>query len=177
MSHTQSKDREKTIDLPPKGPRNPDPLTDAAGAHPIETGIGAAVGGAATGAVVGAVGGPLGAVAGGIAGGAVAGGLLGKGVGEAIDPTSEDTWIGNLIHGRQPAPTEEDLAAQRRAFRYGAMAQSRLCGKAFREAEPDLRAGWVATETAEWDRVRDSVRAGFDRTMELPCPSGSCGIH
>lgn len=177
MSQTRTTDREKTVDLPPKGPNNPDPLTHAAGAHPIEAGVGAALVGAASGAAVGAAGGPLGAVAGAIVGGAVAGGLLGKGVGEAIDPTAEETWIGKLVHGSKPAPTEDDLAAQRRAFRYGALAQSRLGGKMFREAEPDLRSGWVQTETVAWERVRDSVRAGFDRTMELPCPAGSCGVH
>ena len=31
---------EKKIDLPPKGSRNPDPITDAPGAHPIEAGVG-----------------------------------------------------------------------------------------------------------------------------------------
>ena len=41
-------DSEKKVDLPPKGPRNADPLTDAPGAHPIETGVGATLGGAAT---------------------------------------------------------------------------------------------------------------------------------
>ncbi|MFT3879647.1 MAG: hypothetical protein QM703_08305 [Gemmatales bacterium] len=37
----------KKTDLPPRGNRNPDPITGAAGAHPIETGVGAALGGAA----------------------------------------------------------------------------------------------------------------------------------
>ena len=41
---TTKNDAEKKVDLPPKGPRNADPLTDAPGAHPIETGVGAAVG-------------------------------------------------------------------------------------------------------------------------------------
>src|SRR5215216_2890454 len=86
-------DTKKKVDLPPKGPRNADPLTDAPGAHPIETGVGAAVGGAATGLAIGALGGPVGAVIGGVVGGAVAGGLAGKGVGELIDPTTEDTWL------------------------------------------------------------------------------------
>ena len=34
----------KKLDLPPKGNRNPDPITNEAGAHPIETGVGAAGG-------------------------------------------------------------------------------------------------------------------------------------
>ena len=41
--------------------RNPDPITNAPGAHPVGVGIGAAAGGAATGAVAGAVAGPVGA--------------------------------------------------------------------------------------------------------------------
>ena len=48
-------DPEKKIDLPPRGSRNADPITDAPGSHPIETGIGAAVAGAASGLAVGAM--------------------------------------------------------------------------------------------------------------------------
>src|SRR5438874_10316525 len=85
--------KEKTADLPPKGPRNTDPLSGAPGAHPIETGVGAALAGAGAGLAVGALGGPVGAVIGATVGGAVAGGLAGKGVGELIDPTTEDVWL------------------------------------------------------------------------------------
>src|SRR3982750_2902361 len=74
-------DEKKTVDLPPEGRRNPDPVTDQPGSHPIETGIGAAAGGAASGMAVGA------------SPGAVAGGLAGKGIGEVIDPTTEDNWL------------------------------------------------------------------------------------
>src|SRR5262249_13549764 len=90
----EEKHTEKRVDLPPYGPRNPDPLTDAPGSHPIETGIGAAIGGAASGLAVGTLtSGPVGAVVGAIVGGAAAGGLAGKGIGELIDPTTEDNWI------------------------------------------------------------------------------------
>ena len=44
---------EKKVDMPPRGDRNADPITNAPGFHPIETGIGAAVGGAASGMAVG----------------------------------------------------------------------------------------------------------------------------
>ena len=90
---TTKKDPEKLVDAPPYGDRNPDPLTDSPGSHPIETGVGAVIGGVASGAAVGAVGGPIGAVVGGIIGGVVGGGLAGKGIGELIDPTTEDNWI------------------------------------------------------------------------------------
>src|SRR5262245_12305894 len=96
MDMATPRKREKLADVPPTGDRNPDPLTSAPGAHPIETGVGAALGGAAAGAAAGAVGGPAGAVAGAIVGGAVAGGLLGKGVGELIDPTTENEWLDDL---------------------------------------------------------------------------------
>jgi len=68
---------------------NPDPLSGAAGSHPIGTSIGAA-GGAAAGASIGAVAGPVGAAVGTLVG-AVAGGLAGKGAAEAINPTDPAT--------------------------------------------------------------------------------------
>src|SRR5580692_11156389 len=77
---------EKKVDLPPTGRRNADPLTNAPGAHPVETGVGAAAIGAVSGMAAGAVAGPVGAAI-GAAVGAVAGGYAGKGVGEMIDPT------------------------------------------------------------------------------------------
>ena len=70
---------------------NIDPITGAAGAHPVGTGVGA-MGGAAAGAAVGAVGGPVGAVVGGVVG-AVAGGLGGKAVAESVNPTAEEAVV------------------------------------------------------------------------------------
>jgi hypothetical protein len=173
------RDPEKTVDLPPYGPRNPDPITNAPGSHPIETGIGAALGGAASGLAVGALtAGPLGAVAGAIAGGAVAGGLAGKGIGEIIDPTTEDNWIREALRGESDHPTEEELAAARRAFRYGLASQCRFPGRTFRDVEDDLRAGWEASgETMPWRGVWKSARAGFDRTLELVHPMDGSDIR
>ena len=45
---------EKKFDLPPRGDRNADPITDEPGSHPIETGIGAVAAGAASGLAAGA---------------------------------------------------------------------------------------------------------------------------
>ncbi len=98
---------EKKIDLPPKGSRNADPITDAPGSHPIETGIGAAVAGAASGLAVGAMAGPV-AAAVGTAIGAVAGGYAGKGVGEMIDPTTEDDWLRDNFESRPYAAEGEE---------------------------------------------------------------------
>jgi len=159
----------KGVDLPPYGPRNPDPITDAPGAHPIETGIGATIGGAAGGLVAGVVGGPLGAVVGAIAGGAVVGGLAGKGVGELIDPTAEDEWVRGRAENPERPATEAELAAARRAFRFGLAAQARFPGRPFREVEDQLHRGWQESgETVPWADVYESAKAGFDRPAHLP---------
>lgn len=161
------KDSAKAADLPPFGPRNPDPITDQPGSHPIETGIGAVLGGVASGLAVGAVGGPVGALIGGIVGGAVGGGLAGKGVGELIDPTTEDNWIREAFGGGKADQSPEMIAAHRRAFRYGLVAQERFPGRMFRDAEAELRRGWEDVgEAAPWARVYDSVRAGFEGTAQ-----------
>ena len=83
-------------ETPPRETRpNLDPLSGAAGAHPLGAGAGAAGGGliagAATGFAIGSVVGPagqaLGAAAGAIIGG-LAGGFAGKGIAESIHPTA-----------------------------------------------------------------------------------------
>jgi len=165
--HTTSKDPEKSVDVPPYGSRNPDPITDSPGSHPIETGIGAAIGGIASGAAMGAVGGPVGAVIGGIIGGTVAGGLAGKGVGELIDPTTEDNWLReyHTTEGHKVASTPD---AHRSAYRYG-LAQSRTdtyAGKRYEDIETDLRSGWEKSRGETdlgWDHARGAVRHAYDR--------------
>ena len=74
-------------------PRNEDPISGEAGAHPIGTGVGAA-GGAVAGATVGSVVGPVGTLVGAVVG-AVVGGLAGKEAAESVNPTildGEDTY-------------------------------------------------------------------------------------
>jgi hypothetical protein len=157
---------EKTVDLPPTGPRNSDPLTDAPGAHPIETGIGATVAGAAAGLAVGAVGGPVGAVIGATVGGAVAGGLVGKGIGELIDPTTEDAWLREYFGSRPASRGDESPERFRDAFRHGLAASERHRGRTFDEVEPELQASWEAARGPSmptWGEVRDAVRHAFDR--------------
>lgn len=64
-----------------------DRISDAPGAHPVGTGIGAAAGGIAAAAAAGTLAaGPVGTVI-GAAVGAVAGGLAGNAVAESLDPT------------------------------------------------------------------------------------------
>jgi uncharacterized protein (TIGR02271 family) len=167
----RKKDPEKTVDLPPKGPRNPDPITDAPGSHPIETGIGATIGGIASGMAVGTLtGGPVGAVIGAIAGGAALGGLAGKGIGELIDPTTEDNWIREYYGSEKSHPAGTTHETYRPAYRYGLEAGTRHTGKRFDDVETDLRADWERSHAASgltWDRARGAVRHAFDRTIQL----------
>lgn len=158
------KDPKKSVDLPPYGRRNPDPITDSPGSHPIETGLGAVVGGAASGLAVGAVGGPVGAVVGAVVGGAVAGGLAGKGVGELIDPTTEDNWIRTYLRKRQDKPghdaRHDPLLTS--AVRFGVRAESRFPTLTFDESEAMLKAEWEGTHPQwRWEDAREGVEHGF----------------
>ena len=162
-------DPDKKVDLPPTGPRNADPLTDAPGAHPIETGIGAGIAGAAAGLAVGSLGGPVGAVIGATVGGAVAGGLIGKGVGEMIDPTTEDAWLREYFGARPDRRRDESPEQYRDAYRYGLLSAERYGDRRFEDVEPELRAGWDAargSSTMTWDEVRGAVRDAYDRRTQ-----------
>lgn len=166
-----NKDPEKTVDMPPYGSRNPDPITDSPGSHPIETGIGAALGGAASGMAVGAVGGPVGAVIGGLIGGAIAGGYAGKGVGELIDPTTEDNWLREYHSSEKQKVSGSTPDTYRPAYRYGLSASEKYRGRKFQEVESDLRSSWEKEHAKKsgltWDQARGAVGHAFDRTVEL----------
>jgi hypothetical protein len=115
--------------------RNEDPITGAAGSHPVGSGLGAALGGAAAGAVAGLAGGPVGTVVGTIAGG-LAGGLAGKAVAENIDPTVETAYWRDE-HVKRPYYKDD---------------------YSYEDYEPAYRAGWESYDTeapANWsDRER-----------------------
>jgi hypothetical protein len=85
---TRHKRSVKSVDVPPRGHPNRDPITKAPGAHPVEVGVGTALAGAAAGLAAGTLAGPVGTVVGAVVGG-LAGGYGGKVVGEKIDPTIE----------------------------------------------------------------------------------------
>ncbi len=158
------KDDKKAVDLPPYGPRNPDPITDSPGSHPIETGLGAALGGAATGAAVGVALGPPGVILGTIAG-AIVGGFAGKGIGELIDPTTEDNWIREWLDSRRDGNALDEATATR-AYRFGLKAEARYPDKTFDQAEPHLRDEWEAQRTGDdprWEDIHGSARAGFEK--------------
>jgi len=166
----EPKDPEKTVDVPPFGSRNPDPITDAPGSHPVEVGVGAALGGAASGMAVGAVAGPIGAAI-GAAVGAVAGGYAGKGVGELIDPTTEDNWIRDYYSSEKNKVAGATHDTYRPAYRYGLASSTRHEGKRFEDLETDLRGDWERSHAAAsgltWDQARGAVRHAFDRTIQL----------
>jgi hypothetical protein len=160
-----TRNSEKKVDLPPKGSRNPDPITDQSGSHPIETGVGAALGGAASGLAVGAVAGPVGAAV-GAAVGAVAGGLAGKGVGELIDPTTEDNWLRDNFHSRPYVKQGDTFEKYHPAYRHGAMAESRYGEADFDSVEGDVKSEWDKlgdTVDYPWDDASGAVKDSYER--------------
>ncbi len=160
---------EKKIDVPPTGDRNADPITNAPGSHPVETGIGAALAGAASGLAVGAVTGPVGAAV-GAAIGAVAGGYAGKGVGEMIDPTTEDNWLRDNYKTRPYVRQGDSFETYTPAYRYGAEAEARYGETEFDKLDNDLRTGWENVKDRgelTWDRARGAVKDAYDRTTHL----------
>ncbi len=160
---------QKKVDLPPKGSRNPDPLSGQPGSHPIETGVGAAVGGAASGLAVGAVAGPISAAV-GAAVGAVAGGLAGKGVGEMIDPTTEDKWLEENFASRPYVKEGDTFDTYRPAYQHGAHAESMYGDADFDELEPELEDEWHQSPDSQpipWPRARGAVKDAYDRCVEL----------
>ncbi len=161
-------DPEKKVDLPPKGSRNPDPITDAPGSHPIETGIGAAVAGAASGLAVGAVAGPVAAAVGAVAG-AVAGGLAGKGVGELIDPTTEDNWLRENFSSRPYVRAGDTFEKYHTAYRYGAEAESKYGDDDFDAIEEDLESQWYneGRDAMPWEHARGAVKDSYVRTGQI----------
>jgi hypothetical protein len=158
----------KSVDLPPYGKRNADPVSNTPGSHPIKTGIGAIVGGAASGLAVGAVAGPVGAVVGAMIGGAAAGGLAGKGIGELIDPTTEDNWIREYLKDH---PKLNDRAADfTHAYRFGLAARQRYAGQQFHAVADDLETDWYADPKRNglaWGEAQYAIRGGFERTIEM----------
>jgi hypothetical protein len=161
-------DSKKRFDLPPKGNRNPDPITDAPGSHPIEAGIGAAVVGAANGVVMGVVAGPV-AAAVGAAAGAVAGGYVGKGIGELIDPTTEDTWLQDHFASRPYVAAGETFETYRPVYRYGALAESKYGEAGIDLMDEQLQRDWEVSKDSNmpWDKAKEAVQDAYDRTVQL----------
>jgi len=160
---------EKKVDLPPTGRRNPDPITDAPGSHPIETGVGAAAVGAASGMAAGAVAGPA-AAAIGAAVGAIAGGYAGKGVGEMIDPTTEDSWLRDNFASRPYVQKGDTFEKYQPAYRYGGEAEARYGTDEFDNIEGELENGWHNRKekaVMPWQQVRGAVKDSYERTAQI----------
>ncbi len=157
---------EKKIDLPPRGNRNADPITGEAGAHPIETGVGAALGGAGAGFVAGMMGGPIGAAVGTVVG-AVAGGLAGKEVGEVIDPTLEKQWLNDYYETvDEDDEDKRPIEDYREAYHYGLTAKAERRNVPFDQVEDVLQDQWNKREGStvlEWDEVEPAVRHAYSR--------------
>jgi hypothetical protein len=159
---------EKKVDLPPKGNRNADPITNEPGSHPIETGIGAAAAGAVSAIAVSAVAGPM-ATAIGAALGAVVGGYAGKGVGELIDPTTEDNWLRENFKSRPYVEQGDRYEDFNSAFRYGALTEAKYGDGGIDLMDEKLQRDWEATEEnpMPWAKVRGAVRDAYHRTVQL----------
>lgn len=142
---------------------NRDPITDAPGAHPVGTGIGA-TGGALAGATAGAVGGPIGVAVGGVVG-AVVGGLAGKAAGEAVNPTAEEAyWRDN--YSKEPyyeqGRTFDEYAP---AYRLGMTGRSGS-DDSWDAAEPRLASEWESTRggsSLSWPQAKHASRAAWSR--------------
>lgn len=156
------------------GDRNPDPITDAPGAHPVGVGIGAAAGGAAAGAAAGALAGPVGVVVGAVAG-AVAGGYAGKAAAESIDPTTEDAYWRSNHQTRPYYKSGEQYDHYRPAYQYGWESRAKHGNKKFDEVEPELERGWNKAKSASnltWANAKHATRDAWDR-VERAIPGDS----
>ncbi len=145
---------------------NRDPITGAAGAHPVGTGLGAAAGGMAAGAAIGTVAGPVGTAAGAVVG-AIAGGLAGKGVAEQMDPTVEEGYWRDNFESRSYVNQGDTFSDYGPAYRYGSDSYRRFEGRTFDQAESDLKRDWERSKgesKLSWDRARHASRDSWQRT-------------
>ncbi len=158
-------------------PRNEDPISGEAGAHPVGTGVGAA-GGAMAGAAVGSVAGPIGTAIGAVVG-AVVGGLAGKGAAEAVNPTVEDEdvyWRGAYATrpGYQTGYSYDDDYAP--AYRLGYAGRGRYQGS-YEEHERELAAEWEnikGKSRLTWEQAKSAARDAWDH-VERALPGDADG--
>lgn len=166
IEETKSMEDDDTLPgVEPHPDANPDPVTGAAGSHPVGTSVGAAGGAAAGAAVGGAVGGPAGALVGGTIG-AVAGGAAGHAAGEALDPTIESEYWRENYRRRPYYEPGTDYSAYEPAYRYGWESASHpdYRERPFEDAEPDLERRWRKRAAGhDWNRSREAVRDAWER--------------
>ncbi len=155
---------------------NRDPLSGAAGSHPVGTGLGAAGGGVAGAAAGAVVGGPVGAVVGGAVG-AVVGGLTGKGVAEAVDPTVEDAYWRDNYKSRPYASDASSYDTYQPAYQHGWESHDRYQGRSFDDAESEMRGDWEKTKHSSnmgWDKAKEASRDAWHR-VERAMPGDADG--
>ena len=158
----------RTKDRKSETQANRDPITGAAGAHPVGTGVGAVAGGIAAGALAGTVAGPVGTAVGAVVG-AVTGGLAGKGVAEAIDPTVEEAYWRDNFGSRSYVQKGETFADYGPAYRFGWDSYGRSKGRTFEQAESDLKRDWESNKGSSsltWDRAKHASRDAWQRTSD-----------
>ena len=151
-----------------KSDLNADPISGAAGSHPIGTGIGA-TSGAVVGAVIGSVGGPIGAALGAVIG-TMAGGLVGHSAGEAIDPTKEDVYWREAY--RNKPYYESNFEYDRDyypAYRLGYEHRvEAIQADTFELHEEALRAKWESSKAdsqLSWEQAKPAARDAWERTL------------
>jgi hypothetical protein len=132
---------------------------------------GGTLAGAATGAAIGAAGGPVGAVVGGVAGAAT-----GAGVGAAGDAAGreaqergyfDDDYYRNDYNSNY-ASSGYGYEHYQPAYRYGydLAADPTYRGRTWYDIENDVRGGWDESRYGPWDRFKDAVRRGWERTKD-----------
>lgn len=150
-----------------------DPLSGAAGSHPVGTGVGAAtggvIGGVVAGAAIGTVAGPLGTLAGAAAGaaiGGITGGLAGKAVAEDIDPTIEHGfWRATYIarpYVRKGSGYEEYAPA----YQYGWESRVYYHDRTFEDIEAKLAQDWPkhkGQSTLAWEHAKSAAHDSWQR--------------
>jgi hypothetical protein len=159
--------------------KNRDPITGAAGSHPVGTGVGAVAGAVAAGAAAGTMAaGPIGTAV-GAAVGAVAGGLIGKGVAEMVDPTVEDQYWRDNFTSRPYVGSDATYDDYGPAYRYGVDAAMRSPGRRWDDVDAELGTNWPSTRGTsrlEWDRAKHATRDAWQRvsdTVERAIPGDS----
>ncbi len=170
----------RDIENNPNEDSNPDPITNAPGAHPVGTGIGAAAGGVAgiggaiaAGAAAGTVAGPIGTAV-GAAVGAVVGGLVGKGIAESINPSVEDQYWRDNYSARPyvaPGSSYDEYAP---AYRYGWESRANYGDKTFDEVNDRLSSDWQRARGQSrltWEQARSATRDAWDRIDARHKPS------
>ena len=145
---------------------NRDPITGAAGSHPVGVGVGGVAGGAAAGAIAGTFFGPIGTLV-GAAVGVVAGAAAGKGVAERIDPTGETEYWREESKNRPYIDKSRDFDREyASAYGFGLQARENQPGRSWEDTEAELQRDWDSsrgTSTLAWDEARDAVRDSWHR--------------